>query len=610
MSKNKRMKRMPLRGLSIQYRLPLFICILVLGVVIAFGWISYLEVRKMEINTGTARLRSLNDQLSSIFSLSLQRYVVDTRKVATRESTKNCLLSKDGSCAIVLDSLQAIRQDTQTVLVDVLDKNSRPILRSPKDSLHSWSDFNGVYSSMKLESGTVGKLIRIRDSIYYSFIVAVTDKQEIIGYVVRWRLFNGNPKDLEQTRNLLGTRATIYLGNADQSLWTNMLGRVPNPVPQSVGQITDVGEYTAINGDNIGEGVIAAEKIIPGTPWLLLLELPKHTLVESSNRFLKRIILIGGALVLLAILIAWFMSRRITRPIKRLTNAISALGSGDYSTSGVSERRDEIGRLSRAFNAMAIEVQHAREDLENKVIETGQMNEQLRNLSSYLQNIREEERMHIAREMHDELGQLLTGFKMDVSWLNKRLIENKDPGVRDRLLEMTKIVDESVKFVRKLAAELRPSVLDDLGLVPALEWQSKEFTKRYSIEVELIPTSKELNISELVATGLFRIFQESLTNVARHSAATKVTATLDIIDGYICLSISDNGKGFDTITRGERKTLGLLGMKERALMIGGNLNIQSEPGKGTTVIITVPLTTDAQKSSVNSYGKEENKEWK
>jgi signal transduction histidine kinase len=308
--------------------------------------------------------------------------------------------------------------------------------------------------------------------------------------------------------------------------------------------------------------------------------------MESANRFLRQIIFIGAILVIIGIFIAWLMSRTITKPLKKLTTAATTIASGNYSAQVAVDRPDEVGELARAFNAMIEQVSKAKDGLEQKIVESAEMNEQLRDLSAYLQNVREDERIHIAREMHDELGQVLTGFKMDVSWLRKKLANSNDPVMIEKIDSMLAVVDDSIKFVRKLASELRPSILDDLGLVPALEWHSQEFEKRYNIKTEFNSAIPDLNIPSVVATGLFRMYQESLTNVARHSNATRVVVKLTINNDELSLSISDDGKGFD-ISQANKKTLGLLGMKERAAMIGGKLEIISEPGKGTTIIITV-----------------------
>jgi PAS domain S-box-containing protein len=217
--------------------------------------------------------------------------------------------------------------------------------------------------------------------------------------------------------------------------------------------------------------------------------------------------------------------------------------------------------------------------------------EELRELASHLQNIREEERASMAREVHDVLGQQVTCIKMDISWLSKQ-IATEDPRVKQKLQELTALLDETAIVVRKIASALRPSILDDFGLSEALEWQAKEFEKRSGIKVRCWCALPDLTIPKNITTGLFRICQESLTNVARHAAASEVNISTAAKDHQLILTITDNGKGFDVGKSSQRKTLGLLGMKERTLMIGGRYEITSTPGHGTTVTVTVPLPED------------------
>lgn len=216
--------------------------------------------------------------------------------------------------------------------------------------------------------------------------------------------------------------------------------------------------------------------------------------------------------------------------------------------------------------------------------------EAIRQLSEHLQNIREEERHHIAREIHDELGQQLTVLKMDISWLNKK-IASEDPKVRARLNELVDMVDNTVKSVRKISSELRPSMLDDLGLQAALEWQAQEFGKRSGIKISLVSETGELKLPGNIGITLFRIFQESLTNVARHAAATEVKVFFQKVNGRIELTIRDNGKGFVTTGIENKRTLGILGMRERVSIINGEYSIDSIPGKGTTVKVSIPFVS-------------------
>jgi len=211
----------------------------------------------------------------------------------------------------------------------------------------------------------------------------------------------------------------------------------------------------------------------------------------------------------------------------------------------------------------------------------------IRKLTGYLQNVREEERLHMAREIHDELGQLLTILKMDVSWLNKRT-EPDDIIAKEKLNEILSVIDTTVKTVRRIASELRPSLLDDLGLVAAIEWHLEEFEKRSGISKELYIPETEILLPDPLKIGIFRIFQESLTNVARHSDATKVIVSLIQDQKQLILTIKDNGKGFEE-KESVKKTLGLLGMKERSQMMGGQYSISGIRGEGTTVTVIVPL---------------------
>lgn len=215
--------------------------------------------------------------------------------------------------------------------------------------------------------------------------------------------------------------------------------------------------------------------------------------------------------------------------------------------------------------------------------------EDIRRLNTHLQTIREEERASIAREIHDELGQQLTGLKMDTSWLGKK-IADKDEGIQHKITDMLSLIDTTVKTVRRISSDLRPGVLDDLGLIAALEWQSGEFQKRSGIVCHFVSDFNESEPDKKTAMGIFRVYQEALTNVMRHSNATEVNAKLEKHDGHVMLTVTDNGKGFDSESDGERKTLGLIGMKERALMMGGELKITSTRGLGTTITLTIPTT--------------------
>ncbi|HEX6295730.1 MAG TPA: response regulator [Burkholderiales bacterium] len=212
--------------------------------------------------------------------------------------------------------------------------------------------------------------------------------------------------------------------------------------------------------------------------------------------------------------------------------------------------------------------------------------DKLRRLAAHLISVREEERAHIAREIHDELGQVLTGLKMEVTWLARRL---KEAPLIEKTDSMCRLIDSSVQTVRKIATGLRPEMLDDMGLVAAVGWQAKEFQKRTGIRarVKLPPESTKLDID--VATTMFRIFQEILTNVARHSRATRIDVELAIGEDQVTLGVADNGVGIAPADLNGKKSLGLLGMHERALLFGGEVKISGSSGEGTRVLVSIPI---------------------
>jgi PAS domain S-box-containing protein len=213
--------------------------------------------------------------------------------------------------------------------------------------------------------------------------------------------------------------------------------------------------------------------------------------------------------------------------------------------------------------------------------------EQLRNLSAHLHAVREEERRSIAREIHDELGQALTALKMDISWLGNKYASH-EPLV-EKTKSMVKLVDSTIKTVKKISSELRPVVLDDLGLAAAIEWQANEFQKRSGIQCDVSFVPDDIVLGRAISTTVFRIFQEALTNVIRHAGATKVAVSLEERNGEVFLGVQDNGKGITEQQMTDPKSFGLIGMRERVQFFGGEIKITGTRNKGTSLAITIPV---------------------
>jgi signal transduction histidine kinase len=250
----------------------------------------------------------------------------------------------------------------------------------------------------------------------------------------------------------------------------------------------------------------------------------------------------------------------------------------------VEERTTELRKTNRNLMAEIAERRRAEEELKNS-------HEKLRALAARLQSIREEERKLIAREVHDELGQALTGLKLDLSRLASGLSEGvtKRNKTAQRVESMSILIDETIKTVRRIATQLRPGVLDDLGLVAAIEWQVQDFRERTGVKCEFKPGVKHLTLDQNLSTALFRILQETLTNIARHANASKVKISLKKDKDSIVLRVEDNGRGITEREISGSKSLGLLGIKERALLFGGSVDITGRQNKGTVVAVHIPL---------------------
>ena len=257
-------------------------------------------------------------------------------------------------------------------------------------------------------------------------------------------------------------------------------------------------------------------------------------------------------------------------------NIIQIIGFGN----DITERKKAEEELLIAHEQLELRV-HAR------TMELNRSNKQLRNLAAHLQSVREEERMKIAREIHDELGQVLTAQKMDLSWFRDKYGDHK--AIFDKAGAMLETLNETIRSVRRICTKLRPSILDDFGLIDAMQWQADEFKKRTRIDCAVDSTPEHIELDKDLSTALFRIFQETLTNVLKHSGATKVMARLIKNSDNIILEVIDNGKGITDEQLSKPQSFGLMGMRERVYPWGGKVEVTGHKNKGTKVKVTTTI---------------------
>lgn len=280
-------------------------------------------------------------------------------------------------------------------------------------------------------------------------------------------------------------------------------------------------------------------------------------------------------------------------PFIVVTGAVGDEVAVEYIKKGAADYllKDRLVRLGQAVR-QALEQKKLRDEKRRTDEELQRTSEQLRALSAHLQSIREEESTRIARRIHDELGQALTVLKMDAVWLQKRL--PKPPKMcREKLRAMITLLDDTVAVVQRISMELRPSILDDLGLSAAIEWQAEEIRKTAGLTCELVIRPDDMELDRELSTAIYRIFCEALINIIRHAQAARVDASLIRVGNLLELTIADDGCGIREEDIRSPQSFGLVQIRERAMFWGGVVHITGSPGQGTTVQVKIPLPGSA-----------------
>ena len=287
-----------------------------------------------------------------------------------------------------------------------------------------------------------------------------------------------------------------------------------------------------------------------------------------------------------------FKEKKLLIPFILVTSNMSEQLALDCLNEGIDDfiLKSSFGRIPKAIKR-AIEKKNIEKEKERISIELVESQIQLRKLVNEIQITREVERAHIAREIHDELGQELTALKMDVGWIIHKQNDDNE-AVLEKLNGMLKLCDGIINTVRRLSSELRPAIIDDLGLIAAMEWKCTDFEGKTNIPCEFISSVKERKFENSFSINSYRVLQESLTNVIRHAKAKSVVVKVSENEKDLCIEIVDDGVGMNEETANNRKTLGMLGMKERASLLGGSLNVVSKIDKGTHIILTLPFENE------------------
>lgn len=457
----------------------------------------------------------------------------------------------------------------------------------------------------------VEEAILTGDSPTLSIVVPVKDDQELLrGLVVvdipgipgnlnallqRW----GAEHDLQlisETGLIIASSSPIT--NLEQSEHWNLVGQLAKE------RLRGIKEHP---GDEETKVHIVAFAPMESVPWGVVLEKEKDEILELPWAMGRRLLIVSGAAILIAAGLIWGFTRQLISPLQRLAIVAERFGTGDLEAEIPSMRQDEIGRLAQSFETMRRQLKHSmdeinqwNQELEQRVQErTAELEglyQQLRlkdkergDLLGKIITAQEEERRRIARELHDDISQTLTGLGMNLASV-ETLITSDLAAARQVLESLRHATSEAVENVRRLIRDLRPSLLDDLGLVPAISWYVENYLAPAGVEAKLEVSGREERLPPAVEIALFRVVQEALTNIVKHAQAKTAHICLQFAPAAIVGDIEDDGIGFsvDTVRLNRSEGIGLLGMEERIELLKGKLEIESKPGKGARVHFEIP----------------------
>ncbi|MFH1169686.1 MAG: HAMP domain-containing protein [Chloroflexota bacterium] len=359
-----------------------------------------------------------------------------------------------------------------------------------------------------------------------------------------------------------------------------------------------------------GEAEVSESSLLTTAPWSVAVRQAASEALAPVRSMGQRFIIFGLASLFIALFLGWGMARSMVRPISRLTTAAQRISQGNLSQPIPPLGSDEIGELSRSFDTMRVELKRLLDEIQewNRALEA-KVEERTRQLEASYREIerkeaargellrkvlsaQEEERKRIARELHDETSQSLVGLVMRLE-AAMAIPGMADGNLRDKLSDIKALAVRTIDNVHKIIFDLRPSVLDDLGLLSALRWYASNRLENLGIKTRIEVTGEEIKLPPQIEIALFRITQEALNNIARHARAQNVVLSVEYKDSSIRIEVEDDGIGFDvdavSLKPDKVQGVGLLGMKERIMLLGGDFDIESQPGGGTRLTVEVNL---------------------
>ncbi len=533
-------RKFSLSRLSIQKRLPLLICALLLSAILIFSLSTYYALKKATLAIGRDRLTTLTNQMSSLFGQSAQVIIKKSISTANQKDVLELLeTGKTENLKETIDALDKMHRDSTYVSVQLLNHNLQPVLRSTKSTTDVKVNMSDVlaFTHIGVDSGKVGKIYNVHGTMYYPLISAVTSKSHIIGYLVSWVKVQATAKAVAQLSQLVGTGASFYIVNSDKSLWTNMIKIVPKP-PFTFGRMGESIKYV----DGSGSTIMADVRPIGHTDWLIAIAFPEKNVLSGITSFLRLMSIIGVVLTIIGMLAAWVMSRNITKPLKQLTAAATAISEGNYSPSISVDvyNTNELGQLADAFNIMKAQVYNMHHELEKKVIErTAQLENVNKELEAFSYSVSHDLRTPL-RAVNGYAIMLKEDYEEKLDAEGHRIIRN----IISNAKMMGQLIDDLLAFSRLGKKELKRSRIDMQSVVKTVvnELLQHEPENKYSAQIAALPA---IDADEVMIKQAFINLVGNAIKYSSKKKAPEIEIGFIEQETKIIYYVKDNGAGFD-----------------------------------------------------------------